>query len=82
VRKKDMADIFGSQNEWFQKLKMDLEAKLVAIDAEQKSLEEKIEPMRQKVAIQELTEAVRKRRDELAVLRLQKKRLEDESNGL
>jgi hypothetical protein len=77
-----MIDIYSSQNEWFQKRKTELEAKLVAIDAEQKSLEEKIEPMRQKVAIQELLEAVRKKRDELAVLRLQKKRLEDETNNL
>jgi hypothetical protein len=77
-----MSDIYSSQNERFQKLKMELEAKLMAIDAEQKSLEEKIEPMRQKVAIQEFQEAVRKKRDELAVLRLQKKRLEDESNDL
>ncbi len=77
-----MSDIYSSQNERFQKQKMELEAKLMAIDAEQKSLEEKIEPLRQKVAIQELQEVVRKKRDELAVLRLQKKRLEAESNDL
>jgi hypothetical protein len=61
---------------------MELEAKLVTIDAEQKSLEDEIEPIRQRVAIQELTELVRKKRDELAVLRLQKKRLEDETIDL
>jgi len=77
-----MSDIYSSKSEWFQKRKMELEAKLVTIDAEQKSLEEEIEPIRQRVAIQELTELVRKKRDELAVLRLQKKRLEDETIDL
>jgi len=77
-----MADISSSQIERLQRLRIELESRLTTIDAEQKSLEEKIKPIRQKVAIQELQEAVRKRRDELAALRLQKKRLDDETNGL
>jgi len=77
-----MADISGSRSEKLQRLRMALEGRLVAIDAEQKSLEEETKVIRQKAAIQELQEAVRKKRDELAVLRLQKKRLEDESNDL
>jgi len=77
-----MADISSSQIERLQRLRMELESRLAAIDAEQKSLEEKIKPIRQKVAIQELQEVVRKRRDELVDLRLQKKRLEHESNDL
>jgi len=52
---------------------MELEGLLVAIDVEQKTLEEEIKPIREKMAIQELQEAVRKKRDELAALRLQKK---------
>jgi len=77
-----MADISGSKIERLQRLRMELEGLLVTIDVEQKTLEEEIKPIREKMAIQELQEAVRKRRDELAALRLQKKRLEDETNGL
>ena len=77
-----MADISGSRSEKLQRLRMALEGRLVAIDTEQKSLEEETKVIRQKVTIQELQEAARKKRDELAVLRLQKKRLEDESNDL
>jgi hypothetical protein len=63
--------------ERLQKLRTELKNMITVIEAEQKNLEEKIKPIRQKVAILELKKSVRRRRAELAGLRLQRARPED-----
>jgi hypothetical protein len=63
--------------ERLQKLRTELKNMITVIEAEQKNLEEKIKPIRQKVAILELKKSVRRRREELAGLRLQRARPED-----
>lgn len=65
--------------ETLQRLKIEMERRLTAIDEEQKTLEKETKIIKQKVAIQELQKAVRKRRDELASLRLKRAELENKT---
>jgi len=67
----------NGENERLQKLRTEVENIITVIEAEQKILEEEIKPIRQKVAILELKKSVRRRRDELAGLPIQKARPED-----
>lgn len=68
---------FKDETEKLQNLKTELENIITVIEAEQKTLEEEIKPIRQKVAIQELLKSVRRRRDELAGLPIQRAKRED-----
>jgi len=63
--------------ERLQKLRTELENMITVIETERKTLEEEIKPIRQKVAILELKQSVRRRRNELAGLRLQRAKSED-----
>jgi oligoendopeptidase F len=67
----------NGENERLQKLRTELENIITVIEAEQKILEEEIKPIRQKVAILELKKSVRRRRDELAGLPIQRAKKED-----
>jgi oligoendopeptidase F len=67
----------NGENERIQKLRTELENIITVIEAEQKILEEEINPIRQKVAILELKKSVRRRRDELAGLPIQRAKRED-----
>jgi predicted nucleic acid-binding Zn-ribbon protein len=64
--------------EKLRKLRTELENRLAAIDEELETLEGETEVVRQKVAIRELEESVRRRQEELAGLRFEKKRFEEE----
>ena len=78
-----MKEMFSASNdelEKLRKLRTELESRLAAIEEEKKTEEEEIEIIRQKVAIRDLEESMRRRREELAGLRLEKRRLEDEVN--
>jgi hypothetical protein len=77
---KKMVDTPQDEVEKLRKLRTALESRLTAIEEEQKTVEEGMEILRQKVAIRELEESVRRRQQELAGLRLEKKRLADETN--
>jgi hypothetical protein len=66
--------------EKLQKLRTELESRLAVIEEEQKAEEEEIKVLRQKVAIRELEESVRRRQKELEGLRLEKKTLENQTN--
>jgi len=77
-----MVDPSKDEMEKLQKLRTELESRLAVIEDEQKAEEEEIKILREKVAIRELEESVRRRQQELSGLRFEKKRLEDESNGL
>jgi CII-binding regulator of phage lambda lysogenization HflD len=68
---------FKDETEKFQNLKTELERIITVIEAEQKTLEEEIRPIRQKVAILELKKSVRKRRDELDGLPIQRAKREE-----
>ncbi|UCE15892.1 MAG: hypothetical protein JSV12_08550 [Candidatus Bathyarchaeota archaeon] len=68
---------FKDETEKLQKLRTELENIITVIDAEQKTLEEEIKPIRQKVAIRELLKSVRKRRNELAGLPIQRAKREE-----
>jgi len=65
------------ETEKLQNLKTELENIITVIEAEQRTLEEEIKPIRQKVAIQELLKSVRKRRDELDGLPIQRTKREE-----
>jgi len=82
VRGKVMSDSSKDELEKLRKLRTELESILASIEGEQKTVEEGMEILRQKVAIRELEESVRRRQEELAGLGLEKKRLEDETNNL
>ena len=75
-----MVDTSKDEMEKLQELRTALESRLEFIEEEQETVEEEMKILRQKVAIRELEESVRRRQDELAGLRLEKKRLKDESN--
>jgi hypothetical protein len=75
-----MSNVSGNELEKLQKLRTELESRLVAIEEEQKTEEEEIAILRQKVAIRELRESVRRRQKELEGLRLEKKTLENRTN--
>jgi hypothetical protein len=68
---------FKDETEKLQNLKTELENIITVIEAEQRTLEEEIKPIRQKVAIQELLKSVRKRRDELDGLPIQRTKREE-----
>jgi len=67
----------NGENERLQELRTELENIITVIEAEQKILEEEIKPIRQKVAILELKKSVRRRRDELSGLPIQRAKRED-----
>jgi hypothetical protein len=75
-----MVDSSKDEMEKLQKLRTELESRLAAVEAEQKTEEEEIKILREKVAIRELEESVRRRRKELEGLRLEKKTLENQTN--
>jgi len=54
-----------------------LESIITVIEAEQRTLKEEIKVIRQKVAIRELLKSVRKRRDELDGLPIQRAKREE-----
>jgi len=68
---------FKNETEKLQNLKTELESIITVIEAEQKTLEEEIRVIRQKVAIRELLKSVRKRRDELVGLPIQRAKREE-----
>lgn len=68
---------FKDETEKLQKLRTELENIITVIEAEQRTLEEEIKPIRQKVAIRELLKSVRKRRDELDGLPIQRAKREE-----
>jgi len=72
-----MTYTFKDETEKLQNLKTELENIITVIEAEQKILEEEIKPIRQKVAILELKKSVRRRRDELSGLPIQRAKRED-----
>lgn len=72
-----MTYTFKDETEKFQNLKTELENRIAVVEAEQRTLEEEMEPIRQKVAILELKKSVRRRRDELAGLPIQRAKRED-----
>ncbi len=69
---------FKDETEKLQKLKTKLENIITVIETEQRTLEEEIKPIRQKVAIRELLKSVRRRRDEINGLPIQRAKREDE----
>ena len=77
-----MSDSSKDELEKLRKLRTELESILASIEGEQKTVEEGMEILRQKVAIRELEESVRRRQQELDGLRLEKKRLGEEANDL
>jgi CII-binding regulator of phage lambda lysogenization HflD len=72
-----MTYTFKDETEKLQNLKTGLENIITVIEAEQKILEEEMKPIRQKVAILELKKSVRRRRDELSGLPIQRAKRED-----
>lgn len=68
---------FKDETEKLQNLKTELESIITVIEAEQRTLEEEIKVIRQKVAIRELLKSVRKRRNELVGLPLQRAKREE-----
>jgi hypothetical protein len=63
--------------ERLQKLKAELESRLVAVEDEQKTVEENVKILREKVAIRELEKKAKEKRDVVVSLRIEKKELED-----
>ena len=72
-----MAYTFKDETEKLQNLRTELENRIAVVDAEQKTLEEEIQVIRQKMAIRELLKSVRRRRDELDGLPIQRAKRED-----
>jgi hypothetical protein len=68
---------FKDETAKLQNLKTELESIITVIETEQKTLEEEIKVIRQKVAIRELLKSVRKRRDELDGLPIQRAKREE-----
>jgi hypothetical protein len=68
---------FNDETEKLQNLKTELESIITVIEAEQKTLKEEIKVVRQKVAIRELLKSVRKRRNELVGLPIQRAKREE-----
>ncbi len=76
VRKEGMADT-SQELERLQKLRAELESRLVAVEDEQKTVQENVKILREKAAIQELEKKVKEKQDVVASLRIKKKELED-----
>ncbi len=72
-----MTYTFKDETEKLQNLKTELENRISVVEAEQRTLEEEMKPIRQKVAILELKKSVRRRRDELSGLPIQRAKRED-----
>jgi CII-binding regulator of phage lambda lysogenization HflD len=72
-----MSHAFKDEIEKLQNLKTELENIITVIEAEQRTLEEEIKPVRQKVAILELKKSVKRRRDELVGLPIQRTKREE-----
>ena len=72
-----MTYTFKDETEKIQDLKTELENRIAVVEAEQRTLEEEMKIIRQKVAIRELLKSMRRRRDELADLPIQRARPED-----
>ncbi len=72
-----MTHAFKDETEKPQDLKTELENRIAVVEAEQRTLEEEIKTIRQEVAIQELLKSVRRRRDELAGLPIQRAKREE-----
>lgn len=72
-----MSHAFKDEIEKLQNLKTELENIITVIEAEQRTLEEEIKPVRQKVAILELKKSVKRRRDELVGLPIQRAKREE-----
>jgi hypothetical protein len=72
-----MSHTFKDEIEKLQNLKTELENIITVIEAEQRTLEEEIKPVRQKVAILELKKSVKRRRDELVGLPIQRAKREE-----
>ncbi|MGD8544097.1 MAG: hypothetical protein PVG48_03160 [Candidatus Bathyarchaeota archaeon] len=72
-----MSHTFKDEIKKLQNLKTELENIITVIEAEQRTLEEEIKPVRQKVAILELKKSVRRRRDELVGLPIQRAKREE-----
>jgi len=72
-----MAYAFNDKTERFQELRTELENRIAVVEAEQRTLEEEIKVIRQKVALRELLKSMMRRRDELAGLPIQRAKRED-----
>jgi hypothetical protein len=72
-----MAYAFNDKTERFQELRTELENRIAVVEAEQRTLEEEVKIIRQKVAIRELLKSMMRRRDELAGLPIQRAKRED-----
>jgi exonuclease VII small subunit len=72
-----MSYTFKDKTDKFQNLRTELESIITVIEAEHKTLEEEIKAIRQKVAIRELLKSVRRRRDELDGLPIQRTKREE-----
>jgi len=73
-----MTYAFKDETERLHELRTELENIIAVVEAEQRTLKEEIKVIRQKVAIRELQKSVRRRRDELAGLPIQRAKREDE----
>lgn len=71
-----MADS-NQELERLQKLRTELESRLEAIDDEQKTVEENVKLLREKLVIRELEEKMREKRDMIASLRIEKNELQE-----
>jgi len=72
-----MTYTFKDETEKFQDLKTELENRIAIVEAEQRTLEEEMKIIRQKVALRELLKSMMRRRDELAGLPIQRAKRED-----
>jgi len=68
---------FNDETEKLQNLETELKSIITVIEAEQKTLKEEIKIVGQKVAIRELLKSVRKRRNELDGLPVQRAKREE-----
>ena len=72
-----MTCAFKDETEKPQDLRTELENRIAVVEAEQRTLEEEMKIIRQKVAIRELLKSMMRRRDELAGLPIQRAKRED-----
>lgn len=72
-----MTRTFKDETEKPQDLKTELENRIAVVEAEQRTLEEEMKIIRQKVALRELLKSMMRRRDELAGLPIQRAKRED-----
>jgi len=72
-----MTHTFKDETKKPQDLKTELENRIAVVETEQRTLEEEVKIIRQKVAIRELLKSMMRRRDELAGLPIQRAKRED-----